>query len=107
MDSLDVEDRENYEYHQRKEQQEKSSSCEFAPNENYGGDGRGEQKGDCTVLPNVLVTPRNDQHKGRPHNGKDDGGGMPADCRKTGGHIGHGLHTVGHARWRTHCGFFG
>lgn len=49
------------------------------------------------MLPNVLVTPRDDQHKGRPHNGKDDGGGMPADCRKTGGHIGHGLHTVGHA----------
>lgn len=69
MDSSDVEGCESCKYHQRKDREERSSYPEFAPNENHGGDARGEQEGDCTVLPNVLVTPGNDQHNGSPNTG--------------------------------------
>ena len=96
MDSLDVESRESYEDHQRDDQKKKSSACELTHYENYGCDARGEHQGDCAVLPNVLITPGNDQHDGRPNNGKDDRGGVCADRRETRGQVGH-LQTLGPA----------
>ncbi len=94
VDLLDVEGRESYEDHQRNDQDNKSSAREFTPDENYGCDARGEHQGDCTVLPNVLITPGNDQHDGRSHNRKEDRGGVCTDRRKTRGHVGH-LQTLG------------
>ncbi len=106
MHSLDVESGESYEDHQRNDQKNKSSARELTSYENYGCDGRGEHQGDCAVLPNVLITPGNDQHDGRPNNGKDDRGGVCADRRKTRGQVGH-LQTLGPASLEADCAFFG